>query len=268
MFLGAPLGAKEFRTVYDLYLQRSDGIGVSGETALIIQGQVVFTINQINYYRFVRDKDLSDARITLKIGNYVNETNFNLTVSIASKINSGLEYPVRSPRDRKDVTDRFITDFKLLFPLRGIVLEKQGLQANVNLGKNYYTAKGDLFFLVRDGFLKGVGILDQVFNRYSRMIITSYNSAIQTNDMLIPFTCELNYLYRLKQDVTPAAPFKQEKELKGLSGRDFKISVSPGNYVFIADEKEAGIFENQNSRYEKIEDRNLNEVRKSLFPLY
>lgn len=259
------LEADGFLTVRNIFLQSAPP--PSGASALLstLEGEAVFRFKGIPYYRLITSSGESHVRVRLELRQVISETNFLFTAHVGPKHENKLEYPVRSRTDYENLIQRFMSDFKLLYPLRGTVMERRGLIVTANLGKNYGVKKDDLFFVLENGLPAGLVMADAVENRHSRFYVTSFNSEIKTDAVMVPFTYEMNQQYRLESGITPYKLIRDEMILQGLYGNDFKVFFSSGRYLMVSDEKETGLFDFSNNSYERTEQRNFNEMAEGRF---
>lgn len=262
------LQAEEFRTTYNIKISHPEIKKEYISLWQTIKGSVIYGFNQINYYKIVDDDAISDAKIKFKIYNIKSDFDFTLECEVNYNKKFFLKYLIQSKKDIENFPSGFFSDIKIILPLRGVIFLKKGLYLNVNIGKYYNVKKGDLFFIVKGDNICGIAQVLQSYNHYSICLITSKNQDINENDVLIPFYYELNKQYNLYYKPSFHDKLKTPYELKGLYGHTFCLSASLGNYIFISDEKETGIFANNRKVYEKIEDLNYNKILKVKFNLF
>ncbi len=262
------LQAEEFRTTYNIKILPCEIKKEYISLWQTVKGHVVYGFNQINYYKIVDDDDISDIKIKFKIYNFKSDFDFTLECEVNYNKKFFLKYLIQSKKDIENFPSRFFSDIKIILPLRGVIFKKKDLYLNVNIGKYYNVKKGDVFFIVKGNNIKGIAQVLQSHNHYSKCLITSENQKINKNDVLIPFYYELNKQYNLYYKPCFHDKLKVPYELKGLYGHTFCLSASLGNYIFISDEKETGIFANDKKVYEKIEDLNFNKILKVKFNLF
>jgi len=233
-----------------------------------IRGDLVYGFNQINYYKIVNDKAISDVRIQFKIKNIRSESEFELEAALGDKPGTAFKYSVHSRKEAEELTDKFLKDLKMFLPLKGVILKREGLYLNANIGRYFDVQKGDIFFIVDNkdiNKIKGIAVVMESFNHYSRCLVTSYNQLFGENDLLVPFYYKKNLKYHLFSDPVIHKKLTKPYKFEGLFGLAYFTSASKGKYIFIADEKEAGIFISGEKRYEKIDNINFNSISKAEF---
>ncbi len=266
VFYSLALG-EDFLTIYNIKIASPD---IKKEYLSLwntIKGNLIYKINQINYYRIIDDEDISDIQLKFKMLNVKSELSFDIECQI---LEEKKVYNIRSKKDFEEFPGKFMNDLKSAFPLKGIIFKTNGLYLHANIGKYYNVKKGDIFVIIdktNKDEIKGLAAVLNSFNRYSEMVITAQNQAVNNNDILLPFTFILHLKYHAFHKINYLSNIKKDYQFSGLYGPAYKIFSSLGNYMLVFDEKETGLFINENIHYEKIEDGNYNAIKDTKFDL-
>lgn len=262
------LSAEEFRTIYNLKIFTDKTIQNNKSLWESVKGSIIYEIKQVNYYKLIVDEDILDAKLVFSLRKVVSDYQFvfNCTV-IYKKDKKSLRYKVNSKEDFEKLPDKFIHDLKSTLPLKGIIFEKKNLNFKANIGRYYNVKKGDIFFIIDDKKIKGVAEVLKAYNHYSQFIVTSLNQSINDGDILVPFTYQRNQQYHLFPLLKIQKVLTRDYQIRGVYRTSFSCISSIGQYFALSDEKETGIFNNQDHGYERIEKMSYNQISDLKFNL-
>lgn len=260
--------AEKYLSAYNIQIL-SSGVGEKNKSLWeIIKGSIIYSIHNVNYYKVVNDNEISDAKIKILLLNVKNEWDFIIKCDVLfDKIKKKLSYKIKSKKDFELFPEKFIKDLKSVLLLTGVIFRIEGLDINVNIGQYYDVKVGDVFFIKDKNNIKGAAIVKKTYDHYSKCVITSLNQEIKKDDIVIPFTYDLNKRFHLFNKYKINKAFKKSYKLNGLYSNKFKVYTSVGKYIYIADEKKAGLFNNEKRSFNKIEDFSYNNIYKMKFDL-